>query len=93
MRDNQATTEKIRFMSHVSPSDRTQKPAKKKKKKISEGENIRSQALSSLALHLLHLVLPPFSLFSLSHAHRRENTDISVTSPRRASEWSLDTEI
>lgn len=81
MRDNQATTEKIRFMSHVSPSDRTQKPAKKKKKKISEGENIRSQALSSLALHLLHLVLPPFSLSFLSLMHTEGKTQTFLSPP------------
>lgn len=81
MRDNQATTKKIRFMSHVSPSDRTQKPAKKKKKKISEGENIRSQALSSLALHLLHLVLPPFSLSFLSLMHTEGKTQTFLSPP------------
>lgn len=81
MGDNQATTEKIRFMSHVSPSDGTQKPAKKKKKKISEGENIRSQALSSLALHLLHLVLPPFSLSFLSLMHTEGKTQTFLSPP------------
>lgn len=78
----------IRFMSHMSKSDRTEKPVRNL-----NGENIGSQALSSLNLHLLHLalLLSPFSL-SLSCA-QKENTDISVTSLRQESEWSLDTEI
>lgn len=63
----QQRRKEIRFMSHMSQSDRTEKLAQNLR-----GENIGSQALSSLTLHLLHLA--PFSRLSpfLSHAHRRK---------------------
>lgn len=84
----QQRRKEMRFVSHMSQSNRTEKPSQNLR-----GENIGSQALSSLTLHLLPLALflPPFTL-SLS-CTQKENTDISVTSPRRAGEWSLDTEI
>lgn len=85
----------MRFVSHTSQS--VLEPERENRgttaKKNLRGNKIGSQALSSLTLHLLHLLLflPTFSL-SLS-CTQKENTDISVTSPRQASEWSLDTEI
>lgn len=85
----QQRRKEIRCMSHMSQSNRTEKPSQKPQK----GKYWITRAVSSLTLHLLHLelFLSPFSL-SLS-CTQKENTDISVTSPRRASEWSLDTEI
>lgn len=73
----------IRFMSHTCHRATEQR----NHSKISQGKILDHR--------LCHLSLSTYCLslsFSLS-CTLKENTDISVTSPRRASEWSLDTEI
>lgn len=68
--------------SHVSGSERTEAVAEKLR-----GDAIRSAPLSAL---------PPLSapcVSPRSHVPRKENTDVSVASPRRAGERSLDMKI
>lgn len=66
-------------MSLMSQNDCTEKPAH-----CLRGDNIGSQDMSSLTLHLLHL---GFSLLCTE----RENIDISVTSLGQVSETPFDT--
>lgn len=79
MRDNQATTEKIRFMSHVSPSDRTQKPAKKKKKKKSQRGKILDHrpCLLSLSTYCISSSRLSLSFLSLMHTEGKTQTFLS----------------
>lgn len=67
---------------HVSRSERTEAVAEKLR-----GDAIRSAPLSALTPLSAPCVSPR------SHAPRKENTDVSVTSPRRAGERSLDMKI
>lgn len=81
MRDNQATTEKIRFMSHVSPSDRTQKPAKKKKKKKSQRGKILDHRPCHLSLSTYCISSSRLSLSFLSLMHTEGKTQTFLSPP------------
>lgn len=61
----QQRRKEIRCMSHMSQSNRTEKPSQKPQK----GKYWITRAVSSLTLHLLHLEL---FLSPFSHAHRRK---------------------
>lgn len=81
MRDNQATTKKIRFMSHVSPSDRTQKPAKKKKKKKSQRGKILDHRPCHLSLSTYCISSSRLSLSFLSLMHTEGKTQTFLSPP------------
>lgn len=81
MRDNQATTKKIRFMSHVSPSDRTQKPAKKKKKKKSQRGKILDHRPYHLSLSTYCISSSRLSLSFLSLMHTEGKTQTFLSPP------------
>lgn len=71
-----------------SQTERTEKPAQKKSQREKWDHRPCHLSLST------YCTLCSFSpLFLFLSCTQKENTDIFVTSPRRASEWSLDTEI
>lgn len=92
-----ATKETLKILSQPRESDQRRRPGRKNKKgrKREKSQRGKHQITGSVISHstLIAPCAPSLVCLSLSHAHRGEYTDVSVTSPGRESERSLDTEI